>query len=166
MHGIQVAVVGAEAHAMAAAAKHWCRAGAIRIELCGGVPVGVAAEVARSVPPHTSIGLVRYSYESVDAVATFKLREQGGEAPRVGFIILDPAAPPLLVEHRDGQFNRVQKASDVPSIVENMSQNDFGLIELYGGLGILDADDATRRSHGLPIGFAEHDLAKGHHRVN
>jgi hypothetical protein len=153
-------LLGTTAEALVATARAEVDSGADRVELCGGVSVDQAAEV-RAALPNVSVGLVRYGYESLELITTYKQTFLDGHTPagRAVFLYLDPDAGPSseVLDHDDAIFVPVPGAEAVQSALAALPRkHPLGLIELYGGLGLDAASIAWAATRGeTPVGFVD-----------
>lgn len=160
-----ITIVGATSEGVVAAALDLVRAGATRLELCGGLGPLPQAEVQAAVGDGVPVGAVMYGFESLEATTDFKRRFADGETPRAAFLYLDQAADPSAdrVDHPDGLFAAVPDDETAGIVAGQLVDAGVTLLELYGGLGV----NAVKRIHEstngrLAIGIA---LYQGSHAV-
>lgn len=126
------------------------------IELCGAVPVEVAAEVIRSVGDAAEVRVNRYGFESLEAAAAYKAAfSTGGDPGDAAFFFL--AEAPTEITQRDGVI--VAGVADMSDLRDRAAQAlklGAGIVELYGGLGVVAAAEvrAATKSR-LPVGYID-----------
>ncbi|MGD7706386.1 hypothetical protein [Microlunatus sp. Y2014] len=126
-----------------------------RVELCGGLPVDVAAEVRAAVPAHVQVRLNRYGFESLEQVAAYKDAFATGDPGGAAFFY--PAAESTPLAHHEGVL--VAGVADGDALAERVREahgHGVGIVELYAGLGIAAAAVAREAGdHRLPVGFID-----------
>lgn len=133
-----------------------------RIELCGGMPVDIAAmvhEIAAMV--HEVVGadvevrVNRYGFESLEQVAAYKTAFATGEPGDAAFFYSAAESTPLA-QHDGVLVAGVANDDDLASLIREARSRGAGIVELYGGLGISAAAVAREASeHELPVGFID-----------
>lgn len=127
-----------------------------RIELCGGMPVQVAAQVQASLPDDVELGVNRYGFESLDQAAAYKAAfdDPAGDAPGDLTILYAAATSTPLAQHDGVLVAGVGTRADLADRAVEALHRGAGLVELYGGLGVVAADvvrEATRDA--IPVGY-------------
>ncbi|MGC5616004.1 DUF6506 family protein [Georgenia sp. Z1491] len=155
-------VVGAEAADVVPEALRLVGEGWARLELCGGLPVDVAAEVRAALagddrPDPVRLGLNRYGFESLELIADFKAAFGRGEVRPQVFLV--PARDGVeRVEHPDATIIPVGSLWETEGLAVDLAGAGVGMIELYGGLGTDHAAAVWRGSGGrIPVGFVGYD---------
>lgn len=138
----------------ALAAAGWAQ----RIELCGGMPVEVAAKVHQAVGATAEVRVNRYGFESLEQVAAYKAAfaaDVPGSPGDAAFFY--PAAESTPLAHHDGVLVAgVADEDDLAARVREAQSLGAGIVELYAGLGIASAAVARKASDGrLPVGFID-----------
>ena len=136
------------------------QAGADRIELCGGVGVRDYAAVKAGIGPGVEVGLTRYEFDSLEAIAAYKTAFGNGEETTEMFLYRAEGADPARdrVTHGGTTFVAVPDDAAVGPVAAELLGKSNTLIELYAGLGahaaavVLEATDAT-----VPVGFVGYD---------
>lgn len=126
------------------------------IELCGAVPVDVAAEVVRTVGDAAVVRVNRYGFESLEAATAYKAAfSTGGDPGDAAFFFL--AEAPTKITRRDGVI--VAGVADMSDLRDRATQAlklGAGIVELYGGLGIVAAAEVRAATESrLPVGYID-----------
>lgn len=126
------------------------------IELCGAVPVDVAAEVVRTVGDAAVVRVNRYGFESLEAATAYKAAfSTGGDPGDAAFFFL--AEAPTKITRRDGVI--VAGVADMSDLRDRAAQAlklGAGIVELYGGLGIVAAAEVRAATESrLPVGYID-----------
>ncbi|WP_419998899.1 hypothetical protein [Streptomyces boninensis] len=126
-----------------------------RIELCGGMPVDVAARVRAAVSADVDVRVNRYGFESLEQVAAYKTAFANGEPGNAAFFL--PAAESTPLTQHDGVLVAgVADENDLRAQVREAHARGAGIVELYAGLGISAAAVAREASgHQIPVGFID-----------
>jgi len=126
-----------------------------RIELCGGMPVEVAARVREAISSDVDVRVNRYGFESLEQVAAYKAAFATGEAGDAAFFYSAAESTPL--ERHDGVLVAgIADENDLAARVREAHARGAGIVELYGGLGISAAAVARAAcAHELPVGFID-----------
>lgn len=129
--------------------------GADRIELCGGMPVDVAAEVREAVSDAIEVRLNRYGFESLEQVTAYKVAFLTGEPGDAAFFYAASETTPLT-RHSGVLVAGVASLSDLAVRVREALARGAGIVELYAGLGMTAAATAREASaRQLPVGFID-----------
>jgi hypothetical protein len=125
-----VRFVGAPGDDVVATARREARAGADRIELCGGL--GVVPHAAVRATVGVPVGVVTFGFESLDAAAAYKAAFAAGEPVRAAFLY--PGRGERV--DRDGTaIVPVDGPGDAVATAAALLAEGVTLLELYGGLG-------------------------------
>ncbi|KAB1646702.1 DUF6506 family protein [Pseudoclavibacter endophyticus] len=130
-------------------------ASADRIELCGAMPVDVAAKVREAIRADVEVRVNRYGFESLEQVAAYKAAYATGGAGDAAFFYSAAQSTPLT-KHDDVLVAGVANENDLRERVREAHSRGAGIVELYAGLGVSAAAVAREASaHELPIGFID-----------
>lgn len=131
-----------------------------RIELCGGLPVDVAAQVRGALTADIDVRVNRYGFESLEQVAAYKTAFATGDPGDAAFLYA--ASESTSMEQYPGVLVAgVASEEDLIARVQEARARGAGIIELYGGLGISAAALArSAAGHKLPVGFIDGPLEK------
>ncbi|MFV0432928.1 MAG: DUF6506 family protein [Leucobacter sp.] len=126
-----------------------------RIELCGGMPVEIAARVLETIGGEVDVRLNRYGFESLEQVAAYKTAFMTGEPGDAAFFYSAAESTPL-VQHEGVLVAGIADENDLRARVQEAHSRGAGIIELYAGLGITATAVAREASaHQLPVGFID-----------
>lgn len=149
-----VVIEGVDLDEVVQAARRAARS-ADRIELCGGMPVEIAAAVREAVGPDVDVRLNRYGFESLEQIAAYKAAFEDGESGDAAFFYAAAESTPLA--QHDGVL--VAGIADDDALAERVREaraRGAGIVELYAGLGIAAAAIAREAAdHELPVGFID-----------
>lgn len=130
-------------------------ASADRIELCGGLPVDVAAAIREAVPAEVEVRVNRYGFESLEQAAAYKEAFRSGDPGDAAFFYSAAVTTPL-VQHDGVLLAGVSGEADLATRVREALSRGAGIVELYAGLGVAAAAIAREASaHRLPVGFID-----------
>lgn len=157
----EVVIIGTSGEGLLQVAREQAQAGADRIELCGGVSARVYAAVKADLGPGVEVGLNRYEFDSLEAIADYKTAFGNGEKTTEMFLYRAEGADPARdrVTHGGTTFVAVPDDAAVGHVVTELLGKPHTLIELYAGLGAgaaAAALDATGAA--VPVGFVGYDV--------
>lgn len=121
-----------------AVATELADAGIELVELCGGVPLAVRAQVKAAISRETRVASVTFGIESIVKAAEFNRAFMDGKPPTEACIVLAPGANPAtnrFVRSAGPQNTTFIMADEraAPDVARELADQGVGLIELYGG---------------------------------
>lgn len=143
--------------------------GAGIIELCGGIPVPVRADVRDAIGDRAMVSSVTFGLESIVRAAAYNAAFMAGGPTREAYIVLAPGADVVAdrVTRAYPGFERTlvfaPDETSAATAAAELAASEVGLIEIYGGFSTRGAADLIIAVDGkAPVGVGSfaYDSAK------